>query len=188
MIPFKGVMLLAAICLFGACQKEPMKQVIPVAEQEAQLGATDRSTGSTVVDIASANPNFSALTAAVVKTGLAEALSERSFGGTVFAPTNAAFAKLPAPFNTAENISAMAKQSDIDTLKNILLYHVSPYRIWLGILKGGMSFKTLLTDEKLTISRGTNEEILINGKSMVVVAEIRASNGIIHVIDNVLIP
>jgi uncharacterized surface protein with fasciclin (FAS1) repeats len=74
---------------------------------------------SNIVEIAVSNPHFSSLVAAVLKTGLAGALSNAEANLTVFAPTNEAFKKLPAPFNNAHNIGQITDQKQIDFLKNV---------------------------------------------------------------------
>ena len=92
-----------------------------------------------IVDIAVGNPNFSSLVAAVVKTGLAGALSDASANLTVFAPTNAAFSQLPAPFNDANSINSISEQGQIDFLKNVLLYHVLGTEVFSYQIAGGRS-------------------------------------------------
>ncbi|MBC7507250.1 MAG: fasciclin domain-containing protein, partial [Ferruginibacter sp.] len=113
---------------------------------------------------------------------------------TVFAPTNAAFAKLPAPFNNAANIAAISNPADIAALSNILRYHVtgSRYFDWdLGIL----SRVTTLADgsqNKLTTILGYNTGwVKGNGNnnfSQTNPGDILATNGVLQVIGDVLIP
>jgi uncharacterized surface protein with fasciclin (FAS1) repeats len=76
-------------------------------------GARNATTSNeTIVQIASKNPNFKSLVAAAVKTGLASTLSSTSINVTVFAPTDAAFAQLPAPFNNPSNIASITKPDE----------------------------------------------------------------------------
>lgn len=135
----------------------------------------------TVVD----DPNFSILEAAVVKTGLANALA----GGTltVFAPNNAAFEALSAPFNSAASITAITDQAQIDALRGILQYHVLGASVASSALQPTQTVATLKSDS-LTVSKvGSN--VYVNGSAaQVVTADVSASNGVIHVINKVLTP
>jgi uncharacterized surface protein with fasciclin (FAS1) repeats len=146
-----------------------------------------------IVEIAISNPHFSSLVAAVVKTGLASALSNAEANLTVFAPTNDAFKKLPAPFNNAANISAITNQGQIDFLKNVLLYHVIGAEVFsYDIERGRSSAATLKTrgtanDNTVYFSK-TFGLIRINGQKDVIWANLNASNGVIHVINKVLLP
>jgi uncharacterized surface protein with fasciclin (FAS1) repeats len=190
--PLRSVAFLCGtlMLVFSSCQKENLGTT--VADKDLRIAAEDRSS-QTIVDIAVANPNFSTLVAAVVKTGLTEALASPTLQGTVLAPNNAAFAKLAAPFNNAANITAITDQATIATLRGILLYHVFVGKAWLGSVKGNGFYTTLRPrskglDNRVFVSRSPIEEVFINGKAKVLAADVRASNGIIHIIDNVLIP
>ncbi|HXN04107.1 MAG TPA: fasciclin domain-containing protein [Candidatus Acidoferrum sp.] len=140
----------------------------------------------TIVGIASSTPAFSTLTAAVVCTGLAPALNGRRHY-TVFAPTNAAFAKLGL---NASNVCAALPKA---TLTNILLYHVTPgTRLAKNVLprRAGQwrTIETLLDDQSFQVNSQGMIRTSSGGSSQIVTANIRASNGVIHVIDSVLIP
>jgi uncharacterized surface protein with fasciclin (FAS1) repeats len=140
-----------------------------------------------IVQIAQSLPIFKSLVAAVVKTGLAGTLSSASLNATVFAPTDAAFAKLPAPFNNASNIAAITDAGQIAALKNILLYHVLGSEVRREQIAQGRSSTGALNEGKLYFSRSLGV-LLVNGNSLVLIANVDASNGIIHVIDDVLLP
>lgn len=140
----------------------------------------------TIVGIASATPAFSTLTAAVVCTGLVPTLNGRRHY-TVFAPTNAAFAKLG--LNASNVCSALPKA----TLTNILLYHVTPgARLAKSVLprRAGQwrTIETLLDDQSFRVNSQGMIRTSSGGSGQIVTANIRASNGVIHVIDSVLIP
>ncbi len=140
----------------------------------------------TIVGIASSTPAFSTLTAAVVCTGLAPTLNGTSHY-TVFAPTNDAFAKLGL---NAGNICSAVPQA---TLKNILLYHVTEgNRYAKSVLprRPGRwhAIETLLDDQAFQVNSQGMIYTSSGGTSRIVEANIRASNGVIHVIDSVLIP
>jgi uncharacterized surface protein with fasciclin (FAS1) repeats len=154
-----------------------------------QLNRNNRN----IVEIAQSLPFFKSLVAAVVKTGLAPVLATPGLDATVFAPTDNAFAKLPAPFNNANNISNISDQASIDALRNILLYHVLSTEVRKNQVANGRSSAVTLKPEVITndnrIYFSKNYGLLlVNGNSLVLLANVDANNGIIHVIDDVLIP
>ncbi len=130
-----------------------------------------------IVDIAVADGRFTTLATALGAANLVETLkSDGPF--TVFAPTDAAFAKLPK--GTVE-----ALLNDIPTLTNILLYHVVPGAVMASDVVKLSSAPTVLgKDVAIKVVGG---KVMING-SMVIITDIKASNGVIHVIDAVLLP
>ena len=133
---------------------------------------------NTIVDIAAGNPDFSTLVAAVKAAGLVETLSgDGPF--TVFAPTNEAFAKLPEG-----KVDALL--ADIPTLKKILTYHVVAGKVMAADVVGLDSATTVQGDEvKIAVVDG---KVKLNDAAMVTATDLEASNGVIHVIDTVLIP
>lgn len=132
----------------------------------------------TIVDVASASPDFKTLVAAIKAAELTKTLSGRG-PFTVFAPTNAAFDKLPA--GTLEKLLQPENKA---TLQKILTYHV---------VSGRFSSKNIKPGEVKTVEgnpvsiKVENGKITVDGAS-VSKADINASNGIIHAIDTVLIP
>ncbi len=138
----------------------------------------DMSTPGTIVDIAVADGRFTTLVAAVTAAGLGDTLAgEGPF--TVFAPTDDAFAALPE--GTVEALLA-----DIPTLTDILLYHV---------VDGAVFAETVVTLDSATTLQGsditievTDSGVVLNGTVNVIITDIEASNGVIHVIDAVLLP
>ena len=136
-----------------------------------------RSYAPSIVEIAVGNSNFSTLVAAVSAAGLVDTLNgPGSF--TVFAPTNAAFAKLPAG-----TVEALLK--DIPTLTKILLYHVVPGKVLAKDVVTLTSAKTVEGSEiKIMVKDG---KVYIND-AQVVVTDIMANNGVVHVIDTVILP
>ncbi len=136
--------------------------------------------GPNIVETAVGNPDFSTLVAAVQAAGLVDALAgEGPF--TVFAPTNDAFAKLPA--GTVENL---LKPENKGQLTNILLYHVVPGKV--------LAADVVKLHEAGTLLEGTTVDIKVeDGKvfvdgAQVVATDIETSNGVIHVIDSVILP
>lgn len=155
-------------------------------------GNDQRGGRRTIVQIALGNENLSALAAAVVKTGLAGALTNPSASLTVFAPTNPAFAQLPAPFNNAANIAAISDPGQIDFLRNVLLYHVLGAEVFSNQIADGRSSAVTLkpagsaNDNTVYISK-TFGLIKVNGSASVIWPNVNATNGVVHVINRVLL-
>lgn len=170
-----ALIALAGLLTLSSCQKDQS-----IAEQEKPWVGN-------IVQIATSNPTLSALAAAVVKTDLVSALADPAFGGTVFAPTNQAFAKLPAPFNSAANIRAITDSATIDALRTIVLYHALGAEVFSNQIAAGRSNATTLNTGMIYISN-SRSQILINGTARVQRADIDASNGVVHLIEDVLVP
>ena len=131
-----------------------------------------------IVDTAVEAGSFETLVAAVQAAGLVETLKgEGPF--TVFAPTDEAFAALPE--GTVENLLL---PENIDTLTAILTYHVVPGKVMSGDLTDGMEAATVEGSEVTIMTEGG---VTVEGAS-VVTADIETSNGVIHVIDQVILP
>jgi uncharacterized surface protein with fasciclin (FAS1) repeats len=156
----KSTILAAGVAVAAACA--------PMMEGEPDI-----------VDIAASNGNFNTLVAAVTAAGLVETLKgEGPF--TVFAPTDAAFAALPAG-----TVETLLMPENIDQLTAILTYHVVPGAVTSDQLAG----------QRLSVATVNGEDVHIDGRNGVTVenatvttADIIASNGVIHVIDAVLLP
>jgi len=130
-----------------------------------------------IVDTAVKDGRFETLVAAVKAADLVETLkSEGSF--TVFAPTDDAFKKLPP--GTVEGLL-----ENTPTLKNILLYHVVPGKVMSSDVVKLNSADTAL-GEKVSI-KVTDGKVMIND-AQVIIPDVAASNGVIHVIDTVILP
>jgi len=139
-----------------------------------------------IVEIAAGDERFSTLVAAVTAAGLAETLSGPG-PFTVYAPLNDAFAALPA--GTVESLLEPANKAK---LTDVLLYHVDDRKLTAGMIPSGSNyFKPLLASERLCITAGSNGVTIADGTgevANVVVADIMADNGVIHVVDKVLLP
>ena len=142
---------------------------------------------ATVVDVASSNPDFSTLTVALLQADLVDVLSgEGPF--TVFAPTNEAFAALLEALNiTPEELFARGDLSDI------LTYHVVPGKLdaedVTAEVEAGGGTVALGTANSTAINVAVmDDEIVINDSARVIAADIEAGNGVVHVIDVVLVP
>lgn len=179
-------------------QARALEQTAPAeAERQAEaLGWKDlqnrNGSNRNIVQIAVSNPNFSSLVAAVVKTGLAGTLSDPSANLTVFAPTNAAFAQLPAPFNSPGNINGISNPAQVDFLRSVLLYHVLGAEVFSNQISNGRSSAVTIkpagssNDNTVYFSK-TFGLIRVNGQSTVILPNLNANNGVIHVIDKVLL-
>ena len=133
---------------------------------------------ATVVDIVAGSADHATLTAAVIAAGLAETL-QGAGPFTVFAPTDAAFAALPEG-----TIEALLADPSGD-LTDILLYHVVGARAMSAGLADGQEITTVF-GEMLTVT--INAQGVYINDAMVTVADIEAENGVVHVIDGVLLP
>ena len=134
--------------------------------------------GNDIVDTAIEAGDFNTLAAALSAAGLIDTLKgDGPF--TVFAPVDAAFAALPE--GTVEDL---LKPENIDTLTAILTYHVVEGRVMSTDLSDGM-MATTVSGAMITVDLSNG--VTINGAS-VIAADIEAENGVIHVIDQVLIP
>lgn len=141
------------------------------------------ASAANVVETASQAGTFKTLLAAAQAAGLADALASTQ-NITVFAPTDEAFAKLPA--GTVENL---LKPENKDQLAAILTYHVLPRKLASNqMLAGPFHVRTLKAepDRVLAITKG-DDGVTVDG-AKVVQADIMADNGIIHVIDAVMLP
>jgi len=136
-------------------------------------------TEKSIVEIAAGNDSFSTLVAAVKAAGLVETLSGKG-PFTVFAPTDEAFAQLPEG-----TVQSLLKPENRDKLVAILTYHVVPGRVFASDVVKVSSAETANGD---TIAvRATDSGVQIN-EANVVATDIDAANGVIHVIDRVLLP
>ncbi|MFE5772952.1 fasciclin domain-containing protein [Streptomyces sp. NPDC056485] len=130
-----------------------------------------------VATAASNNPALSTLVTAVKKAGLVDTLNNAK-GITVFAPTNAAFAKIP----TAELTKILADKAE---LTKILTYHVVGEDVTPKQLASG-TFKTLEGGSLTTA--GSGESFYVNGKAKIVCGDIQTANATVNIIDSVLTP
>jgi transforming growth factor-beta-induced protein len=138
---------------------------------------------SDIVDTAVADGRFTTLVAAVQAAGLVDTLKgEGPF--TVFAPTDDAFAKLPAG-----TIDDLLKPENLETLKNILLYHVVGGKVMAAdvIKLDGQKVDTALEGEQAMISV-KDGKVYLNDNVQVIITDVETSNGVIHVLDGVLLP
>jgi uncharacterized surface protein with fasciclin (FAS1) repeats len=156
-----------------------LKRLIPMLAVMAIIAvpSTASAQSADLVQTAASNPQFSTLVSLVKKAGLAGTLSGRT-KYTVLAPTNAAFAKVPK-----RTLNALARNRA--KLRAVLLYHV---------IKGSVPARTVAGLRSAKTVNGARVRIRVRGgrvyvnDARVVKTNVRASNGIIHVINRVLIP
>jgi transforming growth factor-beta-induced protein len=159
---------------------EASNGVIHVIDAVLLPPAEEAAAPQTVVEIAVADGRFQTLVAAVQAAGLVETLSGPG-PFTVFAPTDDAFAKLPAG-----TIESLLKPESKQQLTDILLYHVVSGKVMAADAVKLTSATTALgKDFSITVKDG---KVFLNDTIEVIITDIEASNGVIHVIDAVLLP
>ncbi len=180
---------LASALAIAACSG-PAEDTDTVAADETAVSdvATDEGT---IVEVAQGNPDFSTLVQAVTTAELGDTLSGAG-PFTVFAPTNAAFEKLPA--GTLDGLMTEESREDLTGLLN---YHVVPGETNAATLmdaikaNNGSYELTTVNGATLTASMEGSNVVLTDaagGKSTITATDVEASNGVIHVIDTVVMP
>jgi len=182
--------LLIASMVLSACAtaatpaptSQPTATKVPPPAPTA-VPPTQKPMPKDIVDTAIADGRFTTLVTAVKAAGLVDTLKGAG-PFTVFAPTDDAFAKLPA--GTVEDL---LKPENLETLKNILLYHVVAGKVMAAdvVTLDGKTADTALKDHPLNISV-KDGKVYLNENVEVIITDIETSNGVIHVIDSVLLP
>ena len=178
-----AVMLGLAACNSGTETEAPATEV---AAMEAPAAA------GTIVSVAQGNTDLSTLVAAATAAELVDTLNGPG-PFTVFAPNNAAFAKIPA-----ETLTSLLEPAQKAALTGILTYHVVSGRVDAAALTqqiqagGGSAVLTTVQGGTLTASIGADGTVTLTdakgGTSKVIAADVSASNGVVHVIDTVVMP
>ena len=181
----KNVSILVMVMIsfqFLACNNNTDKQnTTETVSQNAkgQSGVLDDASQKNVVQVAVASKDHTTLVTAIKAASLVDALSNAG-PFTVFAPTNEAFALLPAG-----TVDGLLKPEKKETLSDILQYHVSVGVFKTEAMTDGQIIGQVNGDN-ITISK-KDGKIIINGNATIV-ATVPASNGIVYVIDKVLLP
>jgi transforming growth factor-beta-induced protein len=176
-------MVLAACGVSATPTAQPTPMPEPTAMPEATIAPTEEPVSKTIVDIAVEDGRFNTLVAAVQAAGLAETLrGEGPF--TVFAPTDEAFAALPEG-----TLDTLLLPENKEQLVNILLYHVIPGQVLAAdvVTLDGQMADTALDGQQIAIKVDMGN-VYLNENTQVIITDIEASNGVIHVIDSVLLP
>jgi uncharacterized surface protein with fasciclin (FAS1) repeats len=180
-----GFSLIIAAALFTwSCNSNKETKVASASTENAnasgQSAVQDDESAKDVVKVAAGSKDHTTLVAAVKQAELVDALSNAG-PFTVFAPTNAAFDKLPK--GTVEDLM---KPENKEKLQDILQYHVYVGVIKTEMTQDGQTFNEV-NGGNITIQKSADGKVTINNSAHIV-ASIPASNGIIHVIDGVLLP
>jgi uncharacterized surface protein with fasciclin (FAS1) repeats len=148
--------------------------------------AAATANAANIVEIAAGDDRFSTLVAAVAAADLAGTLSGPG-PFTVYAPVNDAFAALPEG-----TVETLLKPENKGQLTEVLLYHVDDRKLMAANIPSGSNyFKPILASERLCITKNSDGVMIADGTGQmanVVVADIEADNGVIHVVDKVLLP
>lgn len=182
-----SIFLVLALALAACSSADPTATPAPAATEAPMAEPTEEmmeepteepmAESNTIVDIAVADGRFKTLVAAVEAAGLVDTLkSDGPF--TVFAPTDDAFAALGD-----EAIAGLL--ADPETLSQILLYHVVPGRVMAADV-GALESATTAQGEDIAITVD-GDKVMVNGAN-VIITDIEADNGVIHVIDAVILP
>src|SRR2546421_9730390 len=180
---FGALALAAAVIAPVSAQDKMMKSELS-GEKTVMVGGAAMFPSKNIIQNAVNSKDHTTLVAAVKAAGLVETLEGKG-PFTVFAPTNAAFGKLPAG-----TVDTLVKPENKATLTKILTYHVVPGKLAASDLKDGMTLKTA-EGEQLTVKHDGSKVWIIDatgGQSMVTISNVNQSNGVIHVVDTVLLP
>ena len=177
----KGIkMLMVAAVAFGitSCDKD----------DDIVNNATP-STQKTIATIAVENGNFTILVDALTRTGLVDVVSDPTQNLTVFAPTDSAFMNLLTELNMS-SLDEVEMALGTDGLKNVLLYHVLGQEVMSSMVTTG--YVTTLgmnsSMDNLSFYLSADNGVMINQRATVTAVDLDASNGVIHVIDKVILP
>src|SRR5437764_5116792 len=180
---FGALALTAAVVAPVSAQDKMMKSELS-GEKTVMVGGAAMFPSKNIVQNAVNSKDHTTLVAAVKAAGLVNTLESKG-PFTVFAPTNAAFGKLPA--GTVDNL---VKPENKATLSKILTYHVVAGKLAASDLTEGKQLKTV-EGEQLTIKKSDGKVMIIDSKgnsSIVTIPNVNQSNGVIHVVDTVLMP
>ncbi|WP_439619733.1 fasciclin domain-containing protein [Hyphomonas sp.] len=189
----KSLMMLsvaASVLLLAACSDEtatapeapvaPPADAIEPAPGETAAMPTEPVALPTLVDVLGSSPDFSTLVSAIGAADLTETLSGPGTY-TLFAPTNEAFAAMDPAL-----LEDLMKPENKDKLVTVLSYHVLPGKLSSSQLAGKSEAMASLNNKDMLVD-GTGTALMVN-TATVTIGDIEAANGVIHVIDQVLVP
>src|ERR1700755_2111706 len=180
----KRIALLSAAAFAALALTATVAAPLHAEEKTVMVGGAAMFPSKNIVQNAVNSKDHTTLVAAVKAAGLVQTLESKG-PFTVFAPTTAAFGKLPA--GTVDNL---VKPENKATLTKILTYHVVPGKLEAAALTHGKKLKTV-EGEELTVKKSDGKTWIIDAKgdqSMVSITNVHQSNGVIHVVDTVLLP
>lgn len=173
-----GSIFLAGTLFFSSCEKD-----------DDEVTTTNTTQSMTIAEIATDNGNFTILLDALTRTGLAATMADASQTLTVFAPTDQAFLDLLAELklSSLDDVEAVLGN---DGLKNVLLYHVLGSEVTSDMVSTGYvsSLGTNSSMDPLSIYVNTTNGVVLNDRATVSTADVMASNGVIHIMNKVILP
>jgi len=179
-----GALVLTAVVVAPVNAQDKMMKSELSGEKTVMVGGAAMFRSKNIIQNAVNSKDHTTLVAAVKAAGLVDTLESKG-PFTVFAPTNAAFGKLPAG-----TVDTLVKPENKAALTKILTYHVVPGKLEASQLTEGKKLKTV-EGEELTVKRTGDKVTLVDAKggaSTVTIADVNQSNGVIHVVDTVLMP
>lgn len=172
-----SAVLLACTLVFTSCDKDDDETTPPVVQL------------SSIAEIATDNGSFTILLDALTRTGLAATVADDSQTYTVFAPTDDAFIALLAElgFNSLDELEAAL---GTEGLQNVLLYHLLGTVVTSDMVSTGYirSLATNASMDALSFYANTSTGVVINDRATVTTPDVIASNGVIHIVDRVILP
>jgi uncharacterized surface protein with fasciclin (FAS1) repeats len=179
-----GALALTAAVVAPVNAQDKMTKSELSGEKTVMVGGAAMFRSKNIIQNAVNSRDHTTLVTAVKAAGLVDTLEGKG-PFTVFAPTNAAFGKLPAG-----TVDTLVKPENKAALTKILTYHVVPGKLEASQLTDGKKLKTV-EGEELTVKRTGDKVTLVDAKggaSTVTIADVNQSNGVIHVVDTVLMP
>jgi uncharacterized surface protein with fasciclin (FAS1) repeats len=180
---FSALALATAVVAPVSAQDKMMKSEMS-GEKTVMVGGAAMFPSKNIIENAVKSKDHTTLVAAVKAAGLVDTLEGKG-PFTVFAPTNAAFGKLPAG-----TVDSLVKPENKKTLTRILTYHVVPGKLEASDLTDGKKLKTV-EGEELTVKKSGDSVMIVDakgGSATVTIPNVNQSNGVIHVVDTVLMP
>ncbi|MEH2504877.1 putative surface protein with fasciclin (FAS1) repeats [Bradyrhizobium sp. AZCC 1578] len=180
----KRIALLSAAVFSALAFTATITAPVSAEEKTVMVGGAAMFPSKNIIQNAVNSKDHTTLVAAVKAAGLVATLEGKG-PFTVFAPTNTAFGKLPVG-----TVETLVKPENKATLTKILTYHVVPGKLAASDLKDGMKLKTA-EGEQLSVKLQDGKTWIVDAKggtSMVTISNVNQSNGVIHVVDTVLMP
>src|SRR4051812_19892966 len=182
---FRILPVIATLALSGVALPLPASaQATMSSEKTVMVGGAPMYPSKNIVENAVNSKDHTTLVAAVKAAGLVDTLSG-SGPFTVFAPTNAAFSKLPKG-----TVDTLVKPENKAALTKILTYHVVAGKMNAADLQDGQKLTTV-EGEQLTVKKSGGKAMIVDakgGSSTITIPDVNQSNGVIHVVDTVLMP
>lgn len=179
-----GALLLSGSALSPVQAQDKMMKSEKMGEKTVEVGGAAMYPSKNIIQNAVNSKDHTTLVAAVKAAGLVDTLEGKG-PFTVFAPTNEAFNKLPAG-----TVDTLVKPENKAKLTKILTYHVVPGKLEASDLTDGKKLKTV-EGEELTVKKSGSDVMIVDakgGSAKVTIPNVNQSNGVIHVIDTVLMP